>query len=195
MSVRTARYPELDALRGGAALLVVLHHLASTYRNIAHPEGLPDFIARGLAYGGHPAVLLFFVLSGFVLQLNYAQSAPGHYGQYVFRRFMRIFPAMLASLVLAAILLRPEAGDTYGPWLSGIVSGDHGPASWLRNAALVAITPDDIAFNPVLWSLAYEWRVSLIFPFLAIIALNWLWSVRWLVQPPPLDPLDQEPTP
>lgn len=172
MISKQGHYPALDALRGVAALLVVLHHLATTYRELVHPQGIAALVTKIFAYPGHPAVLLFFVLSGFVLQLSYGRAASAHYGDYVLRRFMRIFPAMIASLILAAILMRPPTTDFYGPWLNGATGGDHGVVRWLRHVALVLIDPDDLTFNPVIWSLAYEWRISLVFPLLALLAFR-----------------------
>jgi peptidoglycan/LPS O-acetylase OafA/YrhL len=183
MAVKQGHYPALDALRGVAALLVVFHHLAMSYREIVHPHGIAALIAKIFIYPGHPAVLLFFVLSGFVLQLSYGRAASNQYWHYVLRRFMRIFPALIASLILAAIVSRPSATDIYGAWLSGSSSGDLGFVSWLRNAALILIKLDDMRFNPVIWSLAYEWRISLVFPLLAVAAWRFPRTVAVLTLP------------
>ena len=63
------RFRSLDAFRGLAALIVVVHHVM-----LSVPEGLRGplgFMESPLGMGGRFAVMLFFVLSGFVLSLPY----------------------------------------------------------------------------------------------------------------------------
>jgi peptidoglycan/LPS O-acetylase OafA/YrhL len=79
------RFVELDALRGVAACTVVLHHLAQAY-SFESPWYLRPLVA------GHEAVILFFTLSGFVLSLPFwNRGSNGPYGQYLIRRFFRIY--------------------------------------------------------------------------------------------------------
>ena len=182
VAAKPGHYPALDSLRGVAALLVVFHHLGVSYRDLFNPQGLAGLITKAVIYPGHPAVLMFFVLSGFVLQLSHGRASSNQYWHYVLRRTMRIFPAMLASLVLAVVLLRP-ATEYYGPWLLACANGDHSWTGLLRNASLLLTRSGDASFNVVLWSLAYEWRVSLVFPLLAILAIRYPWYVAAAMLP------------
>ncbi|MEH7247503.1 acyltransferase family protein, partial [Neobacillus niacini] len=73
------RLEELDSLRGIASLTVVIHHTLLTLPIFlaAHQhEQINSTIVKiftnsplHIIWGGHEAVILFFVLSGFVLSL------------------------------------------------------------------------------------------------------------------------------
>ena len=67
-----ARMHELDSLRGIAALTVILDHFVAAYVGTLHGLKGPSsriitYFALHLFTAGHEAVLLFFILSGFVL--------------------------------------------------------------------------------------------------------------------------------
>jgi exopolysaccharide production protein ExoZ len=85
---RTGRLTWLQAMRFAAALLVVLHHAISLFRPLPFNFGL---------YG----VLLFFTISGYVMA-GLLHSDPL---KYVSHRTLRIYPAYLGSMVLAALVL------------------------------------------------------------------------------------------
>ncbi len=94
------RWSSLDAVRGLAALTVVAHHgFAALPEFWAVYTGAPTsrlatimaFSPLHLLWEGHQAVLVFFVLSGFVLSLPYWQGNPPGYGTFLIRRFCRIY--------------------------------------------------------------------------------------------------------
>lgn len=64
------RFRSLDSLRGLACLIVVLHHVGLSVPE-ALRTGFVAAVADVLSMGARFAVLLFFVLSGFVLALPY----------------------------------------------------------------------------------------------------------------------------
>lgn len=90
--------PELQALRGLAALVVVLHHCTFYYANA---PGLR--LAAERAFNGHGAVVLFFVLSGFVLALSLQPAGTGRAtpAGYLLRRGFRIYPMLWCAVGLA----------------------------------------------------------------------------------------------
>ncbi len=104
----------LDGIRALAALEVLFGHSIwflwqtdspLTSWTLAHK--LVAFVVR---YGGQ-AVLIFFVLSGFVIHYRYARaSAEGRrdfsIGQYAVRRARRIYPPLLFALLLTLLLDR-----------------------------------------------------------------------------------------
>ncbi len=104
----------LDALRGFAALAVVLWHWQFFFflPNIAqphlHPGWLPFVRILGLFYGwGWLAVQLFFALSGFVFFWLYSEAvAAGRIGAGTFflLRFSRLYPLYIATLLTVALL-------------------------------------------------------------------------------------------
>ena len=88
------RLPELDALRGIAALIVVLFHY--TWR--AHNK-LSDLqtIPYGLAWG-HYGVELFFAISGFVIFMTLERTRQT--ADFIVSRFSRLFPAFWAGILV-----------------------------------------------------------------------------------------------
>src|SRR6201995_3858781 len=89
-----ARLRALDGLRGAAALIVLFHHAAMTWAPLAvlyfHAHAPVPFLALLVAYtplhllwAGSEAVIVFFVLSGFVLVLPHVTGRsigwPGYY--------------------------------------------------------------------------------------------------------------------
>ena len=90
-------YPGIGALRGIAALLVVVEHgglFATQAVGVPHTNLLKiDFGALG--------VLTFFIISGFVIGLNRHLPTP----EFLLRRGLRIYPAFWAAYLLSAAIV------------------------------------------------------------------------------------------
>lgn len=174
-----ARWTSLDALRGIAALTVVAHHSLAVLPQfwavyIGQPTSrlasIMAFSPLHLLWEGHQAVLVFFVLSGFVLSLPYWQGNPPSYGAFLIRRFCRIYLPYLAALAIGALALTafsrfglPEArrwdGDVQ-PW------GQPVTLATLVDHVLMLGNYSHNYVNPVLWTLVIEMRISIVFPLL-----------------------------
>jgi peptidoglycan/LPS O-acetylase OafA/YrhL len=92
----TNRIEFLDALRGAAILLVVLFHAYARW-----PEVVPygDRFSRFPIFSyGWLGVELFFMISGFVIFLTLDKC--GSFLEFITRRWLRLFPAMLACSLL-----------------------------------------------------------------------------------------------
>lgn len=185
MTTRPSRLIELDSLRGIAALIVVLHHVF-----IAMPQ-VPEWLSWMLHATplrpigiGRPAVIFFFVLSGYVLtralraqessRAGGVLSAAGWLG-YAGQRAVRLGLPVLASLMLSALLQglvwrAPMPAET--PDLTGH-AGWHQMWGWptLLQQALLMSHGQGFQLNPVLWTLVHEWRINLLLPF-ALLFLN-----------------------
>ena len=160
----------LDGIRGIAALAVTLSHSAYVLFDSTHAHGIKLSMLATVMYAGHPSVIVFFALSGFVLYLAFAKQ-PVLHGTFLVRRVMRIYPALLAALALAAVLCTlvkpgPQAG--LGPWTtySWHSVDAHGV---LRHVLLFGVVNDDTSLDSVIWSLAIEVRFSIVFPLLALL--------------------------
>jgi peptidoglycan/LPS O-acetylase OafA/YrhL len=117
---------------------------------------------------GHQAVMLFFVLSGFVLSLAFwNKGSNGPYGRYLVRRFFRIYVPFGASAAMAAV------GAHFFLF-------SHLPLSpWFYVTWQTALTPKfliaqllfwpDSALNTAFWSLRYEAQLSIVFPMLLLL--------------------------
>ena len=185
------RYESLDGLRGVAALTVVVYHallvvpaISALYVDHTNPAPLSvawwlyDTPLR-LLFAGHEAVLVFFVLSGFVLVLPFLHRPPtgrsvlAYYGRRIVRLYVPVWAAVAFALILALAVHRDP---TLGGWL-----GTHRPPTgsniW-HDLVLVFGTSN---LNSPLWSLTWEVWFSLLMPlmFLAIRVLRvdrWWWA-------------------
>ena len=102
------RLEELDSLRGLAALTVVLRHLCNLwlddgmYSASEHSRDAFIFLTYPFA-PGHSAVLLFFILSGFVLALPFIAGKAQSYPVFATRRIFRIYAPYLVVLCIAVL--------------------------------------------------------------------------------------------
>jgi peptidoglycan/LPS O-acetylase OafA/YrhL len=166
--IRSHRYPELDALRGLAASTVIFHHMLLIWNNAGWYLPLMATPLR-LFFAGPQAVVLFFVLSGFVLSA--AQNSPrrpGYFG-YLIKRLCRIYLPYLAALLIACAFawqfyLRTPTDNA---WVNGTWS--YRPIlSQVLQAALTSMNYSQ-QFNTAFWSVLIEIRVSLVFPLLFLV--------------------------
>jgi peptidoglycan/LPS O-acetylase OafA/YrhL len=171
------RLAELDSLRGLAALIVVLHHFKLLWSEEVM-RGKSDLSRRAFEFlvypftCGHEAVILFFVLSGFVLSLPAIASRAQSYPVFILRRIFRIYVPFLAALGLAILGNIFFAGHfTRSEWFSEFWSG---PVDWrsARSHVLFLGLYNTDQFDPPIWSLVHEMRISIFFPFLCLIALK-----------------------
>jgi hypothetical protein len=92
----------VDAVRGLAALAVVLYHVPAALRAAA---GVPTFISSAFD-AGYLGVDAFFVLSGFVISLSVAHGdwTPRYLLRFMARRSVRLDPPYWAAIVLEPLL-------------------------------------------------------------------------------------------
>lgn len=100
-----ARYPHVDALRGIAALLVVWLHVTQNFLRLSPhrpPAGqwLAD-VAQSLDVG-RVGVVLFFLVSGYVIPSSIRFGAASPLRAFAIRRFFRIYPAYWLSVPFCA---------------------------------------------------------------------------------------------
>lgn len=94
----TARLATLDALRGLAALAVVLFHYLPYYHQLyGHGFALWAPVEDALRFGRY-GVHLFFILSGFVIFMTLERTR--HAGWFGLARAVRLLPALWAGIAL-----------------------------------------------------------------------------------------------
>ena len=121
---------------------------------------------------GHEAVILFFILSGFVLSIPAIALRAQTYPVFVIRRLFRIYMPYLAALILAILGDMVFHGHvTHSVWFNEAWSDQ---VKWrLVWQHLTFIGQYDTKpFDPPIWSLVFEMRISLVFPLLCAIALK-----------------------
>src|SRR4051794_7557449 len=106
-----------DILRGVAILLVVGYHLANITmpwsgwtRNFGTASGV-GLLASYLLSLGWVGVPLFFVLSGFCIELSTLRAGNLKRASFFWRRFWRIYPTYLVSLMIFTMVARVDVSS------------------------------------------------------------------------------------
>ncbi|WP_206244934.1 acyltransferase family protein [Novosphingobium terrae] len=149
------KYLTLDALRGVAAIVVVLGHLGVIFKSA--------FMLNGSYY---LAVDIFFVLSGFVIshvydgKLQDTLTAPS----FLAMRAVRLWPLIALGIVLGTtqLTILPVPGEPHNAppdqiWISALLNLIFLP-SWFHNpvgSAFIADAPE--------WSLFFEVVINIVF--------------------------------
>ncbi|USD17445.1 acyltransferase [Priestia megaterium] len=178
------RYVELDALRGLAALFVVINHYLMIYPSFSEYryDGDSSFLLsmvkesplRLLFSSGNESVVLFFVLSGFVLALPFYGRSSFRYENYLVRRICRIYLPYLFAVcvaILCKILFSQGGISQVSHWFNNSWITNESPSLLLQHFFLIGTFNTD-AYNNVIWSLVHEMRISIIFPLLMILLLR-----------------------
>ncbi len=177
-AVQSVRITGLDSMRGVAALIVVFNHLYNFIPALAADTSwLFNYTPVHWLVAGRQAVMLFFVLSGFVLALPYFNGYAQAYKPYLIRRFCRIYIPFFVVLLVAALLwkLLASASLSYAP---------HGD-EWSYPVDLFGFVSHILmlgvgmgnALNPPMWTLIIEMRVSIIFPVLVVLVRRFSWGL------------------
>jgi len=189
------RYRQLDSLRGLGALTVFFAHFLSL------KASLPLFRAieqspLGILFNGTAALMLFFILSGFVLSLPFVNSEkPLKLTTFYVKRVFRIYPAYIFAIIFALLLKEfvfDKNGLTpYANWLNNFWTWDWSKQSMGEIFRTLLLIGPDFKINlidPPIWSLVIEMKMSIILPFFILIvsrgsvALNiaFLFVMAWL---------------
>ncbi len=162
----------LDGLRGIAALVVLIRHSVMLIPSVSDEsagsqrKGLVwwfTYTPLHVVWAGPEAVVVFFVLSGFVLTRS-ADSPSFSWRRYYPSRLLRLYLPVLGALVFAAatvaLIARPALSNI-SSWASGQQSVHVTTHGFLHQLALI-IGPG--ALDPPLWSLRWEVLFSLVLP-------------------------------
>ena len=106
VAASTDRLRYIDALRAIAALLVVwLHAVAAFGRLSPETSATGTWLRAGVAAVdvGHVGVVVFFLISGFVIPFSILPDRAAPVGSFAIKRFFRIYPAYWLSVPLAAL--------------------------------------------------------------------------------------------
>lgn len=174
--VRTERVHALDGLRGMAAFAVLLSHCLIIFPALASSYNAPDTIAAWsiewwvaltplhLIWAGQEGVIVFFVLSGYVLTRPYALGRTENWLAWYPQRLVRLFLPAWAALAFALTLffLIPRYYSPLASWLTNLHAEDATLGAVLKAFALVAGQQTYI-LSP-LWSLQWEVIFSVLLP-------------------------------
>lgn len=189
MMAKGGRLTSLDGLRGLAALVVLLHHSLLLRPELVEPYRDPpadnvlgvvwwfSYTPLHVLWDGSVAVMIFFVLSGFVLALPFARGRVPLWRSYYPSRILRLYVPVWAAVFLAVAVTMtiPRApASAVSDWVSGH-SSTLSIAGIARDALLVW---NPGYSNSALWSLRWEVIFSLMLPVYLWVAIRWKWSLR-----------------
>ena len=165
----TGELKSLTALRGIAAMAVVLTHFSATAQKHASVT-IPSLVPHG-----YVAVDFFFVLSGFIMSYTYLADFRARgmraYGPFLAKRAARIMPLSLAVLVLLALggalsvalldrnLVYPVINPVY---------------DFLTNALMLQGIGIGNNLNSPSWSISVEFLAYFLFPLIVLLVYG-----RW----------------
>lgn len=165
----TSELKSLTALRGVAAMAVVLTHFSATAQEHAAVT-IPSLVPHG-----YVAVDFFFVLSGFIMSYTYLPDfrarGPRAYGPFLAKRVARIVPLNLAVLALMA------AAGAVCVWAIGsnlIYPVVHPLTDFPINAVMLQGLGIGTNLNGPSWSISVEFMAYFIFPLVLLLVYG-----RW----------------
>lgn len=108
---KSSKIQSVEYLRGIAALMVCVFHIACGNANFLHPNSY----LKQMASFGYLGVELFFVISGFIIPFSLYKSkyTLSKFKSFLLRRLTRIEPPYIASIILV-LLLNYLASKTSG---------------------------------------------------------------------------------
>ncbi len=170
----------LTGLRFCAALSVAVSHGTDQILRLRDtPFDFTYWLSQSAGFG----MVLFFVLSGFVIHYNYrkavTQGGLNGLGSFIWARFSRLYPLYFFIVALDVLL---------GRRLYEFTAGDSGPIrdvlsalpyhltltqTWIykvfSDSSLVYVTGTDAG---VTWSIATEWFFYLCYPLVALLVIR-----------------------
>lgn len=184
MSKHKARLISIDALRGIAAVVVLLYHardilwvgVSDTWSRYGWSFNFDTFLAYLSApiVFGSLAVNLFFVLSGYCIhrrgarQLASNSNAQISLFQFFLRRVWRLYPTYIFALVLTAVV------DTFlisSQFLESTLPNSHSPFTFFMSLlSLQGIAAPYFGSNGVFWTLSVEIHFYIVYPLLFYIS-------------------------
>jgi peptidoglycan/LPS O-acetylase OafA/YrhL len=158
------RYLTLDALRGVAALAVVVFHIPELF-------GLPAQKSSSLA------VDLFFILSGFVVEHAYGDHLRHEmtFSRFITVRMIRLYPLYIIGLITYTLffMARPNVAA------ASVVPGALLALFYLPTPPSISFEPQFLfPVNPVSWSLFCELLVNVLYAlFMVRLSARYLFSI------------------
>lgn len=172
----------VEAMRGVAAMIVAyfhcrviawigIHQYATRHSFSLSPDSLLAYVTFPFVFGSI-GVPIFFVISGYCIHRQHAQKFalnPAYrldWRNFLLRRFVRIYPVLLAALLLTLIL------DSFSLQFSPLNErlGDLSLTTFIANlCALQGVIAPPYGSNGALWTLSLEIQFYALYPLLLML--------------------------
>lgn len=156
----TQRLDTLTSLRFFAAFAIVLFHCQFQF----------NFLTELFLHGNFSqAVAFFFILSGFVLTFAYQNfDSLKQVDRFLFKRFVRIWPLHIATLIITTLVLSPGAvivpSHPHTRMLADLVTNILMVHSWTLQEKYF------FCFNAPSWSISTEWFFYFCLPLIFLLS-------------------------
>ena len=180
-SGQSQRIEIFDGMRGLASVIVMIFHMAvwtvygysaNEYKVFANSFWwVVTQTPLKLIWGGNEAVLVFYIIGGFVLARPYLNGRKLDFKPFIIKRWIRLMLPYVLVIAVTVILIA-----LFGAWKHDTIdlSGSFN-VKWKRvpNALemLLYFLGYDYNLNILsgaFWSMVQEWRLSFILPFVAV---------------------------
>nr|WP_321302503.1 acyltransferase [uncultured Trichococcus sp.] len=180
-SGQSQRIEIFDGMRGLASVIVMIFHMAvwtvygysaNEYKIFANSFWrVATQTPLKLIWGGNEAVLVFYIIGGFVLARPYLSGRKLDFKPFIIKRWIRLMLPYVLIITVTVMLIA-----LFGAWKQETIdlSGSFN-VKWKRvpNALemLLYFVGYDYNLNILsgaFWSMVQEWRLSFILPFIAV---------------------------
>ena len=185
MKESTNRIESLDSIRGIAAVVVLIYHCllcVPLFHSLQYGEFSENSIIAKMflvtplhtLWAGEEAVILFFILSGFVLSMPFLNSKEFILNNYLIKRFCRIYLPYIFVMFISTclmIFMSPYNGmPNMTDWFNWRWS--HKPTLESIASYIFMLGYDNSNVNGPAWSLVHELRISIIFPLIMLFVVK-----------------------
>ncbi|MDE1548171.1 acyltransferase family protein [Jeotgalibaca caeni] len=175
------RLKVFDGLRGLAAVVVMLFHVL-TWTEVGHAANYQQSFLNiswkawtvtplKLLWSGNEAVILFYLIGGFVLVKPYLEGRELHFPSFFQKRFTRLVVPYWAVLTATLLCIA-----VFGEMKEGIVLSGSFDAKWAEVPSVAEVVGQFFVWDANLdvtagafWSIVQEWRISLVMPVVGIL--------------------------
>ena len=180
-SSQSQRIEIFDGMRGLASVTVMIFHMAvwtvygysaNEYKVFADPFWrVATQTPLKMLWGGNEAVLVFYIIGGFVLARPYLSGRKLDFKPFIIKRWIRLMLPYVLIITVTVMLIA-----LFGAWKHDTIdlSGSFN-VKWKRvpNALemLLYFVGYDYNLNILsgaFWSMVQEWRLSFVLPFVAV---------------------------
>jgi peptidoglycan/LPS O-acetylase OafA/YrhL len=147
----------LEALRGFASVYVAFGHYILSFKHI------PNYLSLFFRFG-QEAVIIFFILSGFVIYYSSEKNGNEPLSKYFIKRIRRIYFPLICAFAVSLILV--GQGFSFRSLIGNILMLQDFETGKPGNIV------GSFMGNAPLWSLSYEWIFYLLFPFVYPVIKN-----------------------